>query len=219
MDDTSTNPPEYLRGPDGTLYIFAKGVLRRLSDASDFRDVSHAELSALPQAPRPKSGADDLASAATFPATHFDTGNVDLGAGHYMQSAGGVTVQDGTLTGVTHTFTTTDLGGFHGGVVAFLIDSNDNPIPLTPRAQSMLHIYGVDGRWIGNSDRHDQWTYNFSSSDSARAVAVQVWHSWNPDSFQTILNKWVAAGASMKQLADDAAAIAKDYKQIVSSGH
>lgn len=207
----------YLRAPDGSLYVVFGGQRYRVQDdplviaqvglpMDEIIEARDEDLAKVVEAPR--------TLPHTFPAVHFDTGNVALGAGHFMQTEGGVTIQDGTLSAITHTFTVTWLGGFHGAVFACLEDGNGNPIPWTPREQPLLHRYGVDGRWIGNSDRHDAWILNHTPADAARATAVNVYHSWNPDSFQAILNKWVAAGASVKALADDVAAIAKDYKQV-----
>jgi hypothetical protein len=207
----------FLRGPDSSLYVVFQGKRYQVKDdplvlaqvglpMNEVVEVPSNDLAQVAEAP--------LALPDTFPVVHFDTGNADMGAGHFMQTEGGVTIADGTLSAITHTFSVTWLGGFHGAVFACLEDANGNPVPWTPRNQPYLHRYGVDGRWIGNSDRHDAWILNHTQADAARAVAVRLWHSYNPDSFQTVLNKWVAAGDSIKKLADDVAAIAKDYKQV-----
>lgn len=212
---------QYLRSPDGALYVVVDGQRYQVKDdplvisqvgfpMDEVVELNRdADLSGIPLAP--------YALPDAYPAVHFDTGNVALGAGHFMQTSGGVTLEAGTLSAITHTFSVTWFGGFHGAVFACLQDAAGNPVPWTPRNQSLIHRYGVDGRWVGNSDRHDAWILNHTKADAARATAVTVYHSWDPDSFETILNKWVTAGASMKALADDTAAIAKDFKQVFVS--
>ncbi|TQS44072.1 hypothetical protein [Cryptosporangium phraense] len=204
---------QYLRGPDGTLYVVANGRRYRLDQANDVMDVSEADLAGLPEG----TVAEGVAPEQSLPAAHFDSGDQFLGAGHYMQTVGGVTVSGGVLSAITRTFTVTDLGGFHGAVTAVLADAADNPIVPSPPTQPYLHRYGVDGRWIGTSDRHDPWSTTYAAADIVRATHVHLFHTPSPDSFQTILNKWVTAGGSVKQLADDAAGVAKDYQQIVSA--
>lgn len=209
----------FLRDPDGSLHVIYGGKRFQVKD-----DPLAIAQVGFPMDEVVELRSEDLAQISdagalpsSYPTVHYDTGNTDLGAGHFMQTEGGVTIEDGTLSAITRTFTTTWFGGFHGGVFACLEDANGNPIPWTPRNQPYLHVYGVDGRWVGNSDRHDAWILNHTKEDAARAVAVVVYHSWNPDSFQTILDKWVKVGADLKALSDDALGIAKDWKQIFGS--
>lgn len=212
----------YLRDGAGKLYVTENNQLFEVTDEEHLPYVGYpyieADVHQLP--PKATSSMQSLfrLPPEVFPAAHFDTGIIDLGAGHFMKTLGGVTVQDGTLSGLTRTFSVTWLGGFHGGMFAVLADGQGNPIPWSPDNQQLLHVYGVDGRWVGNSDRQDAWVLHHTQADASRAVSVHIFHSWNPDSFQHVLDKWVKAGKSLKELADDATGIAKDVAQVIALG-
>jgi hypothetical protein len=138
----------------------------------------------------------------------FDSGNVFLGAGHYMATHGSLDFGTGQISAWTHIWTITMFGGFHGSVNLILADQYDAPVYGTQE-----HRYGVDGTWIGTSDRNTPWFENMNPADTNRVTKIYVFHSWSPDSFQTILDRWVAAGNSVSQLATDAANIAKVFSQ------
>jgi hypothetical protein len=100
----------YLRAPDGSLNVVFQGKRFQVKDdplilaqvgfpMDQVIELRDADLTHVPDA--------GLALPNSYPAVHFDTGNTDLGAGHFMQTEGGVTIQDGTLSAITHTFTVT----------------------------------------------------------------------------------------------------------------
>jgi hypothetical protein len=139
-----------------------------------------------------------------------DTGNDSLGAGHFMATRAEFTRATGLVQGTTRTFTTTDLGGFHGSVTTILADANQIAVS---GGQNPQYRYGVDGRWIGQSDRTDAWPtasqpFSIPVAITTAVVSLNILHAWDPDTFQTILDKWVAAGASVAQLAKDAGSVA-----------
>jgi hypothetical protein len=178
--------------------LFAKGW-----DWNLVETVSSSVLNAIPR------GADEPSVLAAD--IVIDTGDVFLGAGHYMASRARMTRSTGDIAASTRTFTVTSLGGFHGGVYAVLSDGDDIPVP---NGQTPLNRYGVDGRWIGRSDRTDVWDpnpFSISPDAAAKVVYFRVFHTWAPNDFQTVLDKWVAAGDSVAKLAGDVGAVAKVF--------
>ena len=97
-----------------------------------------------------------------------------LSSGHLMNTQGSL-LNDGNLRATTRTRSVVKLGGFHGAVCAKLYDAQDRLI-----AQGGVHTYGVDGVWVGQSDRTDAWTENFGPGIGAAATKVSITHSWDP---------------------------------------
>lgn len=139
-----------------------------------------------------------------------NTGNDSLGAGHFMATSAEFTFATGVIQGQTHIFTVTDLGGFHGSVTAILSDANQIGVL---GGESPVYRWGVDGRWIGVSDRTEDWPtasqpFSIPVAEASSVVSLNIFHAWDPDSFQTILNKWVAVGQSIAELAQSASTVA-----------
>src|SRR5262249_12537676 len=70
-----------------------------------------------------------------------DTGDVHVGTGEWMHSWASV-ASTGLISGHTHTWCTIDLRGFHGSVVAILLDGDGKTI-WPPNPQVTKHQYGV----------------------------------------------------------------------------
>lgn len=117
-----------------------------------------------------------------------------LSVGHLMYTTG-VMHGDGTLSATTRTRSVVKLGGFHGAVQASVYDANDHLI-----AKGGLHTYGVDGVWIGQSDRTDPWTESFGADVGSRAVKVGICHSWNPQWLDGIQNTVMVIGAVLSAI-------------------
>jgi hypothetical protein len=81
--------------------------------------------------------------------------------------------------------------------------------------QTRTYRYGVDGTWIGTSDRTTAWWETMTPTNAARVRKIYIFHAWAPDSFQTILNKWVAAGESIAKLAASVGSVAKVVSTFV----
>src|SRR5262245_14447483 len=62
-----------------------------------------------------------------------------LGAGHYMETKGSFSTFTGRIRAVTSTWTSTWLGGFHGGVVVMGFDQSPERYPIFASA---ARIYG-----------------------------------------------------------------------------
>jgi hypothetical protein len=129
-----------------------------------------------------------------------------------MSTHGTLDLTSGQIAAWTHIWTITMFGGFHGAVHLILADQYDAPV-----YQTQTYRYGVDGTWIGTSDRNTAWFESMNPADTGRVTNIYIFQSWAPDSFQTILDRWVAAGSSVSQLATDVANVAKVFVQPKSS--
>jgi hypothetical protein len=130
--------------------------------------------------------------------------HTNLGANHYMDTHGTL-LKTGHIDATTRTRTETDLGGFHGAVQIFLEDANSNTIGGTA-----AHIFGVDGKWIGRSDRTDYWSEQLDPALVGRATAIHVVHFWAPK-----YSAWKTIG---QKLLDSAAPWIELYKSIKDGG-
>jgi hypothetical protein len=109
-----------------------------------------------------------------------------LGAGHYMTTHGAL-YGNGHIDAQTRTRTVTWFGGFHGAVYLVFVDSNG-----IPKGQSQRHVFGVDGTWIGQSDRTDYWSEDIDPAVAAVAVKLAVFHSWAPNDLKNQIERAVA---------------------------
>jgi hypothetical protein len=132
----------------------------------------------------------------------------NLGANHYMDTHGTL-LKSGHIDATTRTRTETDLGGFHGAVQILLEDANGQTIGNTAP-----HVFGVDGKWIGRSDRTDYWTQDLDPSLTQRTTAIHVLHFWAPQysAFKTIVDKAVEAARPIVELLNEAKSSGGDAK-------
>lgn len=75
----------------------------------------------------------------------------------------------GRLDGLTRTWTGILARGFTGGVYVQLRHQNRAVIGVTS-----LRSFGVDGRWIGRSDRTDGWAEQFPAAVAAQTVELEI---------------------------------------------
>jgi hypothetical protein len=114
----------------------------------------------------------------------------DLGANHHMWTH--ATLWTGNVvTGTTRTATFTWFGGFHGAVQVAILTGDDTILAKTPAFR-----YGVDGTWIGTSDRSEPWSHQFDPNVDYRAqggVRLEAYHFWAPDWWANI-DQWLQVG-------------------------
>jgi hypothetical protein len=71
----------------------------------------------------------------------------------------------------------------------------------------------TDSGWMGPSSAHrtglTRGTSPSPPADAARVQTGAVFQTWSPNDFQTVLDKWVAAGKSVADLATSTASVAK----------
>ena len=109
---------------------------------------------------------------------HNDDPKLGGDPGHLMWTTARLDRPSGLLVAQTRTQSVTLLGGFHGSARVSLLDNNGAIIAST--MPPSLARYGVDGRWIGRSDRTDVWTYQFDPAQANAAVSLGLVHAWDP---------------------------------------
>jgi hypothetical protein len=167
--------------PEGTLlvasapevYVIMGGERRWIPDPvtfeangyswADIQRISDPEMNAIP-----------LGSPLT-PVRRIEANvETDLQAGHFM-TTGANLLSDGRLTAVTRTRTVTWFGGFTGGVQVVMGDVNGVAIGNTS-----MHSFGVDGTWIGTSDRTENWSEYIDPAIANRTASLTITHAWTP---------------------------------------
>jgi len=111
-----------------------------------------------------------------------------LGSGHYMTTHGVLrkTAQGGHADATTRTRTITMFGGFHGGVNMIYGDAEGFPVGMSDTQR-----YGVDGTWIGRSDRTDYWSQDLSEDWASRTTTITLAHFWLPDQLDDVVRRYV----------------------------
>jgi len=199
---------------DGQAYLVRNGERQLITNVSalfqlgvtDPRAIQHKSLAQDELERIPLSSTNPIATLTQT--LQVDSGDVFLGAGHYMHTWGAVST-GGQIAMNTRTRTITMFGGFHGSVTMIFGDVNS-----APTYQTQTYRYGVDGTWIGRSDRTDAWWEQMSADEFSRTTQLAIFHAWAPDSFQTILDRWVAAGSSIASLAGSVGSVAKVFTTI-----
>jgi len=149
-----------------------------------------------------------------------DTGDQDVGGfggGHWMHTTAYLTKSTGVISGRTHIWSTNNVFGFHGGVYANCTDPNGAPVGTdTP-----VYRWGVDANnpFFGNHDRTEQWPGPgtppmVTPAQADTVAALNVFQIWDADNFQTILDKWKAAGQRISDLAAATGAVAKLFSSL-----
>lgn len=100
----------------------------------------------------------------------------DLGAGHYMRTMATVNDNRWCLAN-TRIFTVTKFGGYNGSVVLQVVDANGFILDVSPK----MGPWGVDGRWVGVSDRTIAWNHQFDPNKNwDGAVRIVPFMFWDP---------------------------------------
>jgi hypothetical protein len=84
---------------------------------------------------------------------------------------------NGRIDGTTRTWTDVRLAGFVGGVDVALLDANKNILYVTP-----LQDYGVNGKWLGGSDRTDRWNESIPAGVVDKVKGYLILHRTTPRS-------------------------------------
>jgi hypothetical protein len=159
------------------------GMLEALhQDPSSVRIVPDQELEKIPLSEGQGVAAAEIAPTEML---YIDL-NSFLGAGHYMTTWGAL-YGNGHIDAQTRTRTITWFGGFHGAVYLVFADANG-----IPKGQSQRHVFGVDGTWIGQSDRTDYWSEEIGPDLAAQTAKLAVFHSWSPNDLKTQIERAVA---------------------------
>ena len=140
----------------------------------------------------------------TFPvfveqSDHLPGVNIDVDSSVTLYADGRVVIN-------TTTHEELDLRGGHAAIVVLFYDANQHWIwSSTPLR------YGVDGKWIGPSDRNDSNT-QFVDPDTMRIVSyLAIKHYESPNDAQTDIQNWLMGA---QQDFGAVAAIAKDISAL-----
>ena len=170
------------------LFVVRQGKRYPVTDFGSFREagfdpsaikvISDAELEKIPLV-KPRLGAGEQIVLSD---------DVFLGAGHYMTTWGVLrkTESGAHIDATTRTRTITMFGGFHGGVNIVYSDAQGFPVGM-----SETQSFGVDGTWIGRSDRTDYWSQDLPPDWAARITDITIFQFWNPWSLQDQVRKLV----------------------------
>ncbi|HEY0418442.1 MAG TPA: hypothetical protein VGC80_02880 [Acetobacteraceae bacterium] len=172
-----------------TLYAVRGGQRYPIQNVQEFRKAGYSR-SAVQVVPDAELERLPLAGAAKLAPGQQITLDLDsfLGAGHYMTTHGVLrkTDQGGHVDATTRTRTITAFGGFHGGVNMVYSDAQGFPVGM-----SATQRFGVDGTWIGRSDRTDYWSQDLSNDWATRTTSVALFHFWDPDQLDSVVHRWV----------------------------
>jgi hypothetical protein len=108
--------------------------------------------------------------------------NSELGAEHYMHTRARLN-DSGLLEAETTIGTRTKAGGWNGGVTVLFEDASHLAVGGTTEE----HVWGVDGRAVGQSERTVPWSENIDMAMVARTASLRILHSYQPN-FQAINN-------------------------------
>ena len=81
----------------------------------------------------------------------------------------------GKLNGVTRWWTNRKLNGFTGSITVVLTDGNKKPLWAMD-----TKTHGVDGEWIGDDDRHENWDTTVPSGIIGQVRGYAILHQHNP---------------------------------------
>lgn len=186
------------------LFVVRQGQRHIITDVHAFRAAGYEpaavqvipdeELAKLPlakQASRMAPGEEIVLDLDSF-----------LGAGHYMTTYGVLRrhATGGHIDATTRTRTITMFGGFHGAVNIVYSDAAGFPVGM-----SATQRFGVDGTWIGRSDRTDYWSDELSVDWATRTTRITIFHFWQPNQLQDVVRQGVETVKPIIQIIADIA--------------
>lgn len=127
--------------------------------------------------------------------------------GHLCSFKGRLTRATGQILGECRALDTTWLSGFHVSFTALVHDADG--FPLRSGIPPFYLRVGVDGRWVGVSDRTVPWAWQITAADAARVANIIPTWTWDPDSFQKIMDQWVTTATKIGDIVTKLAPIAK----------
>jgi hypothetical protein len=174
--------PEGSEPSESGVFVEAEGSARHVSSMADLLDAAgdldgawdHVELRSGDVGPSPEpSAARTSGSSIAFAAE-----KTAIPQRGYMTTTGKLLWRaDGTgrVEALTRTWCVMKLVGYVGAVGVLLLDSDGHAIHACE-----VRSFGVDGQWIGRSDRTDFWTEGIPRAVMDRVEGVYVFHSPNP---------------------------------------
>jgi hypothetical protein len=102
-------------------------------------------------------------------------------------STHGVLHPDGRIDAQTRTCSVSWFCGFHSGVYLLFADAAGSTI-----GSSTMQVFGVDGAWMGRSDRTNYWGEEIDPDVTARARTLAVLHTGAPQVLQRTVERAIA---------------------------
>jgi len=127
-----------------------------------------------------------------------DTGNTNLGANHWMHTVMGLEFATGSVVGRTRVATETWFGGFHGGVLVTLLDSDS--LAVGGGRYDFHQQWGVDGTKIGQNVRYGDWHFSVDLADVPKICSIEIFQSWNSDNVLQKIKDWESTLLPIAQL-------------------
>jgi hypothetical protein len=178
------------------VYLVTEGKRRQIPDAASFACMHLDWDQVLTLGPREIQ---TLPLEAALPPYRFVEfgGEVDPAhpANHRMTTTACLATETGVVRATTRTQSLTLFGGFTGSVHVLALDSYDRVIGLTPG-----HRYGVDGTWVGTSDRTDVAVDVIDVAIAAKTKSIAITHSWAPGPLKEAVAKSVALAEPLVDL-------------------
>jgi hypothetical protein len=174
-----------LEGRDGAVYVVEAGRRRPIPDPYTVRasglDPRRVEV----------IGDQDLESlplgAPLAPTARVEI-DLDscLGLGHHVTTHGAVH-PSGHIDAQTRTRSVSWFCGYHSGVYLLFADAAGSTI-----GSSTMHVFGVDGAWMGRSDRTDYWGDDIDPEVTGRTRTLAVVHTGAPQVLQRTVERAIA---------------------------
>jgi len=174
-----------LQGHDGAVYVVQAGRRRLVPDPWTVRasglDPRRVEVLA-------DQDLESLPLGAPLARTERAEIDLDsnLGLGHYV-STRGVMHPSGHLDAQTQTRSISWFIGYHSGVYLLFADAAGSII-----GSSTMRVFGVDGAWMGRSDRTDYWGEEIDPEVAARTRTLAVAHTGAPQVLQRTVERAIA---------------------------
>lgn len=105
----------------------------------------------------------------------------------------------GQLTAVTNVRSLLALRGFTASFFAIGYDACGNAV-----AESQPVYAGVNGTWLGNSNRNMPWQANWDSRITTNITRIEIVHQWSPASGLDIYRRWQPAVCTTVKIVDGA---------------
>ncbi|MCU7827298.1 hypothetical protein [Kitasatospora sp. DSM 101779] len=105
----------------------------------------------------------------------------------------------GQLTAVTNVRSLLALRGFTASFFAVGYDACGNAV-----AESQPVYAGVNGTWLGNSNRNMPWQANWDSRITTNITRIEIVHQWSPAAGLDIYRRWQPVVCTAVKIVDGA---------------
>jgi hypothetical protein len=185
------------------IYLVEGGRRRAVPDPVTFVNLGY-DWNLVQQMPLSELHAIPL--GASLPAAHTlrQSGESDLGWGHFMYTAAALNIDSGHVVANTRTRATWMFAGFVGAVFVVASNWRDEFLGATG-----THTFGVDGTWVGEHDRADAWSDDIDPAIAGAAEKVVIVHTWKAEyHWKQIIQDAIDSGKSIASFAGQIAPFA-----------